>query len=141
MANNGYANFFFPGWRDGGVVNKMRYGLCENGERLWGLKEQDLQFARYEKEKRWCILVVVKEGHSQLEIDDLFKDLVLPNLVYGFSVYEASEAELQCLLNRCFKHNYISHNVNTRELLKKTEELTENCLRPGSDAELFISRT
>ena len=61
-----------------------------------------------------------KEGCSQLEIDHLFKALVLPNLVYGLSaVYGASEAELstvQCFLNRCFKRHFISHNVNIREL-------------------------
>ena len=39
MGNNGYAKFFslvggMGGGGGVGVVNKMRYGLCENGERL-----------------------------------------------------------------------------------------------------------
>ena len=44
-----------------------------------------------------------KEGYSQREIDHLFKSLVLPNLVYGLSVYGVSEAKLttvQCFLFR-----------------------------------------
>ena len=36
----------------------------------------------------------VIEGYSQLEIDHLFKAIVLPNLVYGLSAYEAFEAHL-----------------------------------------------
>ena len=46
------------------------------------------------------------EGYSQLEIDNLFKAIVLPNLVHGLSVFGASKAELstmQRVLNRCFK--------------------------------------
>ena len=35
-----------------------------------------------------------KEGYSQLEIDNLFKAIVLPNLVHGLSVCGASKAEL-----------------------------------------------
>lgn len=46
------------------------------------------------------------EGYSQLEIDNLFKAIVLPNLVHGLSVFGASKTELstvQCVLNRHFK--------------------------------------
>ena len=47
--------------------------------------------------------------------------MVLPNLVYGLSVYGASEAKIstvQCFLNRYFRRNYISYNVNIRALLE-----------------------
>ena len=46
------------------------------------------------------------EGCSQLEIENLFEAIVLPNLVHGLSGFGASKAELstlQCVLNRCFK--------------------------------------
>ena len=46
------------------------------------------------------------EGYSQLEIDNLFKAIVLSNLVHGLSVFGASKAEIstvQCVLNRRFK--------------------------------------
>ena len=61
--------------------------------------------------------------------DHLVKTLVLPNLVYGLSIYGASEAELttvQCFLDQCFKCNYISHYADIRELLEKQDKIICN---------------
>ena len=67
-----------------------------------------------------------KEGYSQLGTDNLLKAIVLPDLVYGLSVYGASKAELstvQCVLNRCFKCIIFLINVNICKLLEKQDRI------------------
>jgi len=53
-----------------------------------------------------------KEQHSQVEVDHLFKSLVLPNLKYCPSVYVASEPDLNMIiqnyLGRCYKRRFVS---------------------------------
>ena len=36
-----------------------------------------------------------KEQYNQTEIDHLFRSLVLPNIIYGLSIYGASESDLK----------------------------------------------
>ena len=56
-----------------------------------------------------------KEQYSQVEMDHLFKSIVLPNFTYCLSVYGASEPDLniiQHFLNRCHKHRFVSFPVS-----------------------------
>ena len=50
--------------------------------------------------------------YSQTEIDHLFNStIVLPNIIYGLSVYGAADSELTTILrflDRCHKHRYIN---------------------------------
>ena len=87
--------------------------------------QENSRFVKHVKEKLikankglYVLRTLRKVGYRQREIDHLFKTLVLPKLVYGLSVYGASEAELtivQGFLDHCFKRNYISHYVDIRE--------------------------
>ena len=55
-----------------------------------------------------------------MEIDHLFKSLVLPNFTYCLSVYGASEPELniiQHFLDRCLKRRFVSCPVSMKDLL------------------------
>ena len=61
-----------------------------------------------------------REQFSQVEIDHLFKSLVLPNFTYCLSVYEASESDLniiQLFIDRCHKHRFVSSPVSIKDLL------------------------
>ena len=56
-----------------------------------------------------------KEQYNQTEIDHLFRSLVLPNITYGLSIYDAFESDLkvvQRFLDRCYKRNYISEYLS-----------------------------
>ena len=66
-----------------------------------------------------------REGYNQSEIDYLFNSIVLPNISYGLAVYGAAEAELttiQGFLDRCKKRRYISHSIDTQDLLEKQDK-------------------
>ena len=60
--------------------------------------------------------------YSQTEIDHLFNSaIVLPNIIYGLSVYGAADSELttiQRFLDHCHKRRYISKHVHVRNLWK-----------------------
>ena len=59
-----------------------------------------------------------------MEIDHLFRSLVLPKISYGLPVYAASVPELntvQQLLRRCHKRRFISYALDIYNLLKKTD--------------------
>jgi hypothetical protein len=61
------------------------------------------------------------DGYKQPEIDYMFNSIVMPNILYGLSVYGAADAELttvQCFLDRCKKRRYTSQEVNICEILK-----------------------
>ena len=63
-----------------------------------------------------------KERYSQTEMDYLFYSIVLPNITYGRSVYDAFDAEinvLQQLLDRCCKVRFVSTQLNIRSLPQK----------------------
>ena len=60
-----------------------------------------------------------KERYSQTEIDYFFYSIVLPNITYGLSVYDASDAEInvfQQLLDRCCKVRFVSTQLNITSL-------------------------
>ena len=62
--------------------------------------------------------------YSQVEIDYLFKSLVLPNFTYCLSVYGASESGLniiQLSLDRCHKHHCVSSPVSIKDLLYRQD--------------------
>ena len=62
-----------------------------------------------------------KEGYNQQELHHLFISLVLPHLIYGLSVYGASEAELttvQAFLDRCCKRKFTLDTLDIRKLMK-----------------------
>ena len=66
-----------------------------------------------------------REQYSQVEIDYLFKSLVLPNFTYCLSVYRASESDLniiQLFSDRCHKHRFVSSPVSIKDLLYR-----QNC--------------
>ena len=59
-----------------------------------------------------------------MEIDHLFKSLVLPNFTYCLSVYGASEPDLniiQHFLDRYLKHHFVSFPVSIKDLLHRHE--------------------
>ena len=62
-----------------------------------------------------------KEGTAEVEVDKLFETIVLPNILYGITVYGASEADLnsvQMFLDRCNKRKYTSTKMSERKLLE-----------------------
>ena len=61
-----------------------------------------------------------KEQYSQVEIDHLFKSLILPNFTYYLSAYGASESDLnmiQPFLDRCHKRRFVSSPVSIKDVL------------------------
>ena len=65
-----------------------------------------------------------KEQYSQVEIDHLFKSLVLPNFTYCHSVYGASEPDLNIIkhfLDRCHKRCFVSFPVSIKDLLYRQD--------------------
>ena len=65
-----------------------------------------------------------KDGYTQVEIDDLFKAIVLVKITYALPVYGASQVDLntiQCFLRRCNKLRYISELINIYDLLEKCD--------------------
>ena len=65
-----------------------------------------------------------KEQYSQVEIDHLFKSLVLPNFTYCLSVYGGSEPDLNCIqhfLGPCRKRCFVSFPVSIKDLLYKQD--------------------
>ena len=78
-----------------------------------------------------------KEQCSQAEIDHLFTFLVLPNFVYGVSVYGASEPDLniiQNFLDRGHKRRFISYPVSIKDqdckIFKKVTSINNHPLAP-----------
>ena len=64
------------------------------------------------------------DGYTQVEIDHLFKAIVLPKVTYVLPVYEASQVDLntiQCFLKRCNKRHYTSELINIYDLLEKCD--------------------
>ena len=65
-----------------------------------------------------------KEQYSQVEIDHLFKSLVLLNFTYCLSVYVVSEPDLniiQHFLGRYHKRRFVSFPVSIKDLLYKQD--------------------
>ena len=65
-----------------------------------------------------------KDGYTQVEIDHLFKAIVLPKFTYALPVYGASHVDLntiQCFLKRCNKRRYTSELINIYDLLEKCD--------------------
>lgn len=65
-----------------------------------------------------------QEGYNQGELDYLFHSIVMPNFLYGLSVYGASPSDLnnvQNFLDRCYKRRYISKKLNIREMLERSD--------------------
>ena len=65
-----------------------------------------------------------KDGYTQVEIDHLFKVIVLLRITYALPVYEASQVDLntiQCFLKRCNKRRYTSELINIYDLLEKCD--------------------
>ena len=63
-----------------------------------------------------------KDGYTQVEINHLFKAIVLPKITYALPVYGASQVDLntiQCFLRRCNKRRYTSELINIYDLLEK----------------------
>ena len=59
------------------------------------------------------------DGYTQVEIDHLFKAIVLPKVTYVLPVYEACQVDLntiQCFLKRCNKRHYTSELINIYDL-------------------------
>ena len=65
-----------------------------------------------------------KDGYTQLEINHLFKAIVLPKITCALPVYEASQVDLntiQCFIKRCNKRRYTSELINIYNLLEKCD--------------------
>ena len=103
-----------------------------NELKLLGLTFQsDNRFNKHVKEMLSAInkgLFVIrglrKEGATQLEVDHLFKSIVMPKLRYGLSVYGSSGPELttvQNFLDRCHKRRYILERIDIVKILEETD--------------------
>ena len=76
----------------------------------------------------------------QPDIDSLFAAIVLPKITYGLSVYAASPPDLntvQNILTLCYKRNYISHHVNTSQLVEKSDPSLAKRIRKQRGHPLF----
>ena len=65
-----------------------------------------------------------KERYSQVEINHLFKSLVLPNFTYCLAVFGASEPDLniiQHFFDRCHKRRFVSFPVFIKNLLYRQD--------------------
>ena len=65
-----------------------------------------------------------KDGYTQVEIDHLFKPIVLPKVTYALPVHGASQVDsnsIQCFLKRCNKQRYTSALINIYDLLEKCD--------------------
>ena len=66
-----------------------------------------------------------KEHYHWLEIDHLFRSLVLPNITRGLSVYRASASDLgnvqRFSVDRCHKRSYISMPGSIYDLLRQQD--------------------
>ena len=63
-----------------------------------------------------------KDGYTQVEIDHVFKAIVLPKITYHFQSMENSQVDLntiQCFLKRCNKRHYTSELTNIYDLFRK----------------------
>ena len=66
-----------------------------------------------------------KEGMSQEEVDHLFNAIVLSNFSPTLPVYGASNSDLSVIqncLDRCMKREFMSKDVNIRDLLEKADK-------------------
>ena len=99
---------------------------------LLGLTLQnDCKFSSHVKWKLWkankCLYILRtlrKDGYTQVEIDHLFKAIVLPKITYALPVYGASQVDLnsiQCFLKRCNEQCYTSALINISDLLEKCD--------------------
>ena len=73
----------------------------------------------------YVIRTLPKEGCTQVEVDHLFKAIVLPNITSALAVYGAAEPELttaQQFLDRCYNRKYISKKLNIYHRLKKQDK-------------------
>ena len=65
-----------------------------------------------------------KDGYTQIEIDHLFKVIVLPKITYALPAYGASQIDLntiECFLKRCNKRRYTYELINIYDLLEKCD--------------------
>ena len=93
--------------------------------------QNDCKFSSHVKgklrEANKCLYILRsqrKDGYTHVEIDHLFKAIVLPRITYALPVYEASEVDLntiQCFLKRCNKRRYTSELINIYDLLEKCD--------------------
>ena len=63
-----------------------------------------------------------KDGYTQVEIDHVFKAIVLPKITYHFQSMENSQVDLntiQCFLKGCNKRRYTSELTNIYDLFRK----------------------
>ena len=63
-----------------------------------------------------------KDGYTQVEIDHVFKAIVLPKITYHFQSMENSQVDLntiQCFLEGCNKRRYTSELTNIYDLFRK----------------------
>ena len=68
--------------------------------------------------------ITKKDGYTQVEIDHLFKAIVLPKITHALSVYGACQVDLnsiQCFLKRSNKQRYTSALINIYDLLEKCD--------------------
>ena len=73
----------------------------------------------------YVIRTLHKEGCTQVEVDHLFKALVLPSITHALAVYGAAEPELttaQQFLHRCYNRKYISKKLGIYQFLKKRDK-------------------
>ena len=62
------------------------------------------------------------DGYTQVEIDHVFKAIVLPKITYHFQSMENSQVDLntiQCFLKGCNKRRYTSELTNIYDLFRK----------------------
>lgn len=78
--------------------------------------------------------------YTQIEIDHLFKAIVLTKITYALPVYGASQADLntiQCFLKRCYKRCYTSELINIYDLLEKCDRRLFTKIKSNVDHPLY----
>ena len=101
------------------------------------------KYASHEREKlvkaNKCLHVIRtlrQERYNQGELDYLLQSIVMPNFLYGLSLYGASSSNLnnvQHFLNKCYKRRYISRKLNMREPLERSDcRIFRTALRTNS---------
>ena len=93
--------------------------------------QNDCKFSSHVKgklrEANKCLYILRslrKDGYTQVEVDHLFKAIVLPKITYALPVYGASQVDLntiQCFLKRCNKQLYTFELINIYDLLEKRD--------------------
>ena len=110
--------------------------------------QKDCKFSSHVKGKLWeankCLYILRslrKDGYTQVDIDHLFKAIILPKITYALPVYGASQVDLntiQCFLKRCNKRRCTSELINIYDLLEKCDRRFSTKIKNNVKHPLYV---